>query len=81
MGVGSARMFHEYPIPNPAIQDSRQEVVFPPLVKRHTPMTMRTHLQGLGEIQETLPEGTFWLICFLGTCLWRSRFFRSAKSP
>lgn len=40
-------------------QDTRQEVVFPPLVKRQTLATMRMHLQGLGEIQQALADGHF----------------------
>lgn len=40
-------------------QDTRQEVVFPPLVKHQTLATMRMHLQGLAEIQQALAEGHF----------------------
>ena len=35
---------------------ARQEVNFPPRVKRNTLATMRMHLQGLGEIQQALAE-------------------------
>lgn len=40
-------------------QDTRQDVVFPPLVRRQTLATMRMHLQGLGEIQQALSDGHF----------------------
>ncbi len=48
-----------HPMSHDIRHDSRQEVVFPPLVKRHTLATMRMHLQGLGEIQQALADGHF----------------------
>ncbi len=45
--------------PHAVAQDSREEVAFPPLVKRRTLATMRMHLQGLAEIQQALAEGRF----------------------
>ena len=48
-----------HPTTQQARQDSREEVVFPPLVKRQTLATMRMHLQGLAQIQQALAEGKF----------------------
>ena len=57
--ASAAQMPLEQPMPNRGTQDSRQEVNFPPLAKRHTLMTMRMHLQGLAEIQGALAAGKF----------------------
>ncbi|MHB8392558.1 MAG: hypothetical protein ACYDDA_16010 [Acidiferrobacteraceae bacterium] len=40
-------------------QDTRQEVIFPPLDKRRTLAAMRMHLQGLSAVQQALAEGHF----------------------
>ena len=48
-------------------QDTRQEVAFPPLVKRQMLATMRMHLQGLGEIQQALADGHFEVAAHIAT--------------
>lgn len=50
---------HVTAAPPPALQDHRQEVIFPPQMKQHTLSNMRDHLLALQEMQTALAQQAY----------------------